>query len=133
MAVAARRTAVKRRIQTGNRAFGAGGLGPRRPFAAGTGALGKAGGDSEGVGLGETGFDPVGDAAVLPDQRVGSHAQGLRLIVAADLDDDQVRLARYPPTGVAVYRDFLHRRPLLHPFEDEAGDEVATELGDEHA
>src|SRR5260370_22835055 len=100
MAVAARRTAVKRRIQTGNHAFGAGGFGTRRPFAAGTGALGKAGGDSEGVGLGETGFDPVRDAAVLPDQRVGSHADGLRLIVAADLADEPVRPARAPPTPV---------------------------------
>src|SRR3989442_1368524 len=93
--------------------------------------LGKARCNPEGIGLRKAGFDPVGDAGVLPDQGVGSHAQGLRLIVAADLDDDQVRLARDPPAGVAVYRDFLHRRTLLHPFEDEARDEVATELGDE--
>src|SRR5437588_3165881 len=72
---------------------GAGGSGTRRPSAAGTGALWQAAGDALCLGLRQRRLDPVGHALVLPDERVGSQPQCLRLVVAADLNDDGMRLA----------------------------------------
>src|SRR5467141_4703899 len=95
--------------------------------------LWKASRDPEGIGLREAGFDPVGDAGMLPDQRVGSHAQGPHLAFAGNLNVNHVRLARDPPAGVTVDLDFFHRRALPHPLGDKAWVEVATELGDKHS
>src|ERR1700730_6903087 len=113
---------------------GAGGGGTRRPFTAGNGArLGKTRRDLEDVGLREAGFDPVGDAGMLPDQRVGGHAQRLHLVRTRDLDVDDMGLALDPPAAVPVDPGLPDRRARPEAFGDEARDEVAAKLADEQA
>src|ERR1700736_4545880 len=93
--------------------------------------LGKARSDSESVGLREAGLDPVGHAGMLPNQRVGRHAQRHGLTLTPDFDIEHVRLAGYPPARVAMDRDFLGGCPLAQALHEEARVEVASELRDQ--
>src|SRR6202023_2394222 len=95
---------------------------------------GKAGGDPHRVSLRQARLDPVGDAAVPPDQRVGREPEYLWLTVTgAAANDDRMRLSGDPPAGIAIHRGLLHGGPGSHLLSDEVRDEVATELRDEHA
>src|SRR4029077_20513913 len=69
---------------------------------------------------------------MLPDERVGGHPQRHLLIGAANLDEDQVRLTRNPPTRIPVHRRLLQCGRRSDLFAKEAWDEVAAEFGDEH-
>src|ERR1700730_18007353 len=93
----ARQTAVTRSSNNAPTSPEPAAVGPGDHLPPATGArLGKTGRDLEDVGLREAGFDPVGDAGMLPDQRVGCHAQRLHLVLTRDLELDDVGLARDP-------------------------------------
>src|SRR5437899_2538764 len=96
-----RQTAVAERPHTATTRLEPAAVGPGDHLAAGTGAAsdgsGKAGGDLDRVGLRKAGFDPVRDAAMLPDQGVGGHAQRHRIVHVANSSDEHMRRARNPP------------------------------------
>ena len=70
---------------------------------------------------------------MLPDERVGSQPQCLRLVVAADLNDDGMRLAGNPPRRIPIDARFSQRGSRPQLLGQEFRDQIATKLRDQHA